>query len=232
MLTADQIVEQALGRVNEVTSTYPSARGPMYRRVGFRQRQLFGVAARLNPERFGVSAVAALLTDPSGRRIVDLSDIDGTTVPTPETVQLVEIADKGTSSFANGDVVTIVSADDPAAELAPRAFLRDKIIIGVGTDLDLVESLRVYYPRLSELFGLADKAKEVELEAPWDTLLELDLAIWILTKATQVSKEIRDAGITMFQAEEKSLVGDWLDHVAQYTPSVSRFVAPRVLAQE
>lgn len=232
MLTANEIVEQAMGRVNEVTSTYPTSRGPMYRRIGYRQRQLFSVAAKLNPERFGVSVVSALTTDPSGRRVIDLADIDGTTVPSPELVQAVEIANPGTGLYASGDTVTIVTMDDKEAELAPRAFLRDKLVIGVGSDLDLVVSLRVYYPRLTELFALTDKTKTVELEAPWDTLLELDLAIWILQKATQVSKDIRDAGIAMFEAEQKGLVGDWLDHVAQFTPTVSRFTPPHVLAGE
>jgi hypothetical protein len=225
MLTADQIVDQALGRVGEIGGTYPSARGPMWRRIGHHQRSLFAKAAKVNPERFGVCAISALQTV-LGSRVVDLSDMS--TVPTPETIQRVEVHDKGTSAYVNGDIITIVTPEDMAAELPPRAMLRDRLIVGVSTDLALVTSVKVYYSRLPDLFALTDKDKVVELEAPWDTLLECDLAVWLVQKATQLAADIRAAAIASFTAEHGALLAEFLQHVAEYGPAVSRFSSPRV----
>lgn len=225
-MTAEDLVIQALGRVGGLTNTYPSARGPMYVRIGYRQRQLFAEAAKINPERYGTCASANLQTV-SGHRAADLNDI-ASPVPTPETIQRVEIDNKGTSTYTVGDLVAIVTPEDRDAEFAPRAYLRDGLIIGVSTDLDLVTSVKVWYPRLPDLFLATDSAKNLDLVAPWDTLLEIDLAKWLVTKATQLSQEIRAAAVAAFEAEEKPLLADFLAHVAEYTPCVSRFAPPRV----
>jgi hypothetical protein len=225
-MTADEMVDQALGRVGEVTRTYPSSRGPMYQRIGVRQRWCFAYAAQTNPERFGTAAFGNLQTV-SGLRVLDINDIVAP-VPTPELIQRVEIENKGTSPYTNGDEVTIVTVEDKDAELPPRAFLRDGVVIGVGTDLDLITSLRIYYPKLTDLFLATDKDKVLDLLAPWDTLLELDLAKWVLGKATQLSAETRVAAITALAAEETILLADFKESVANYTPSVSRFAPPRV----
>lgn len=225
MLTADELVDQAFGRVGEIGGKYPSARGPMYRRVGYRQRQLFVRAAQVNPERYGTCATANLTT-----AMADLNDIVAP-VPTPELIQRAEIANAGTSGYAVGQIVTIVGVADAAAELPPRAYLRDGVLIGVSTDLDLVTSIKVFFARLPDLFLLTDASKTVELEAPWDTLFELDLSIWLVEKATALTAEARLAALTSFKAEESALERDWIEHVEGYTPIVSRFSAPRTASR-
>lgn len=226
MLTVNDIVEMAFGRVGEITSTYPTSRGPMWQRIGHRQRQLFARAAKLNPERFGVCAYATLATV-DGHRVADLTDI-ADPVPTPETIQRVTIRDKGTSAYADGQEVAIVTLDDQDAELDPRALLRDRVLIGVGADLDDVTSIEIWYSRLPALIDRTDGAVEVELEAPWDTLLELDLTKWLLTKATQLSDATRQQAIAAFAAEEALLLSEFDEHVIGYAPAVSRFAnAPK-----
>lgn len=222
MDTADQIVERAFTRVNEITNEYPSARGPLYRQIGYRQRKLFAEAAKLNPERFGVCATAPLVTS-----MADLSDIVSP-VPTPELIQRIEILDPGTSGYNAGDDVSVVRADDIGSELPPRAMLRDRVIIGVQQDLANVNSVRIYYPRLPDLFAETDGGKEIEFEAPWDYLLVLHIALYTIGQAAQLTADIRKAAYDWFQMEEKNLEADFFAHVSNYGPLVSRFQPPRV----
>ncbi len=225
-LTADQVVDQAFGRAAEFGGSYPSARGPMYRRVGYKQRHLFQRAAIANPERYGVCANSALTTG-----MVDLNDIVSP-VPVPAIVHRVEVLDPGSSAYAVGTEITIVGLDDAEAELAPRAFLRNGVLIGYGTDLDGVTTVRIYYPRLPDLFLLTDATKVVELEAPWDTILEVDLAIWLVEKATKMPQEVRAAALASLASEGSALEKDFLQWAADYAPMVSRFANPRVVAEE
>lgn len=224
-MTLDEMANAALGRAAAVSAHYAGPRGPMYRRVGFRQRDLLRRGARINPERFGTCAVAALATV-DGHRVIDLSDITGS-VPVPESIQRVEIKDKGTSPYANGDEVHVVTMDDLDAELAPRCVIRDKLIIGVSTDLDLVTSLEVYYPRLSTLLTETDAAVALEIVAPYDVLLELDLMRWIVQKSTDLAQEARAAILTGIADEEKEMLAGWDAHCAEYAPAISRFTSPR-----
>ncbi len=229
-MTADEMVEQALGRLGEFTSYYPTSRGILYRRVGYRQRQLYAMAAKWNPERFGVCAISALQTV-AGSRVIDLADITGTNAPFLETLQKVAISDKGTSAYASGDEVKIVGVNDTEVEFAPRALIRDGILIGISTDLDLVTSLAFYYSKLPALLGLGDKTVALDLVAPWDTLLEVDLLRFLVAKAPSISAENRAAALAAIDAEEKPLLADFERHVVEYTPLVSRFTRPHVQAK-
>lgn len=229
-MTADELVEMTLGRLGEFSTHFPSTRGPMYRRVGMRQRWLFARAGKMNPERYGTCATSALQTV-SGARVIDLNDINGTNAPVPELIQKVTIENAGTSPYAVNDEVNIIGHDDPDAELAPRALLRDGLIIGYGTELDLVTSLKVHYPRVSALFTDSSKDTALELVAPYDSLLELDLAKWLVRKATTLSAEVRAAAVAGFEAEEKELLAEFDEQVVQYGPMLSRFATPRVVAK-
>jgi hypothetical protein len=224
--TADELVERAFGRVGELNAEFPSTRGTMWRRVGYRQRQLFAIAAQANSDRFGVCASAPLQTV-SGSRVADLNDFVSP-VPTPELIDRVDILDAGTSGYAVGKEVTLVQALDQQAGFVPRAMLRDRILIGVGTDLDLVTSVRIYYAKLPELFTEADQTKVTELEAPWDVLLELDLVLWLLDKATGLAPDKLAQAVAGFQSEQAKLERDFLVHVAAYAPHINRFLPSRL----
>jgi hypothetical protein len=223
-LTADEVVTQAYTRLGEFGGVYPSARGPMYRRIGYRQRHLFQLAAKVNSERYGACANADLTGG-----MADLNDI-ASPVATPARIDRVEVLDPGTSGYAAGDEITIVGVADAAAELAPRAYIRNGVVIGYGSDLDSVTSIRIFYPKLPDLFALTDSGKEIDLEAPWDTILELDLVCWLLEKATKVDVNVRAAALAGFTSEMNQLTKDFLRAAAEYGPVVSRFDLPRVVA--
>lgn len=225
-MTVDEMVEQALGRLGEFGAAYPSARGPVYRRIGMRQRQLFAQAGKLNPDRFGAIVIGNMQTV-NGMRVLDLSDIEPP-LEEPELIQRVEIiVEQG--PYEVGQQVTIVSVADFGAELPPRAIIRDRVLYGLAGELDFVDAVRLYYTKLPALIGLSDKAVELALEAPWDTLLEIDAAKWMIAKATQVSAETRAAALASLSAEETVLHADFLSHVAAYAPTVSRFAPHRIL---
>lgn len=223
--TVDDVVDRAFGRLDFVDARYPSARAFMYERIGFRQRQLLAGAAKQNPERYGACATVTLSSG-----LIDFTDIVAPTVAL-ELIQRIEIADKGTSPYAVGDEVHIVSADDQNAAMAPRCLIRDSVLIQVGTDLALVTTLKVYYARIPELVpATSDGTTVVEFTAPWDTLLELDLVKWLLQKATRIDAAERAQALAGFGTEEAELLTAYGAHVTEYTPIVSRFLPPKSLS--
>jgi hypothetical protein len=226
VLTADEVVDQGLSRVAGMIDVPPLARGPMYRRVGDRQRELYAQAADENPERFGACATAQLIDG-----MADLNDITDP-VPVPDRIQAVTIEDPGTSAYAAGDLVNIVRVDDQGAELPPRMLLRDGVLIGIQGDVDGVVSVQVHYPRLSDFFDLTDDTKEIELSPPYDRLLELDIAIWALDNDPNADPAAKQQKLAELRAEESGLVARWVSQVRNYGRHVSRFHWPRELRRD
>lgn len=217
-VTVETMVRQALIRVDDVTDTYPSTRGPMYRRIGIRQRQLFVRAAQINPDYYGADITAVV----SGGSI-DLSTLGDV----PELLQRVEISDPGTSGYAAGREVSIVSLTDPEGELAPRVMLRQLILAQVGADLANVGSLRLWYAHIPAAIAASnDGTAPLSLDQPWDALLEVDLAKWIVGKATALAVDVRAAAIGAFAAEETQLMGDFEAHLRTVAPTTGRFLSP------
>lgn len=216
------IVEAALARAGEVGASYPGGRALLFQRVGIRQRQLYVRANKMNPERFGACLTSAL----SGG-LVDFNDV-ASPVPTPDLIQRVEVLDAGTSGYAAGDVITIVPAEHQDAALAPRAMIRDGVLIQVGTDLSLVTSIKAYYGKMPEPVPqtAAGGATSVELVQPWDALLEIDCADYIINRAFKIDTNLRGAALATLKAEEDELLADFDAHVAGYTPIVSQFLPP------
>lgn len=217
-MTAEDAAILAMARTNEITSHYPATRALMYRRVGLRQRELMAEAAKHNPDYYGVCAISPL----DALWSTDLNDIIEPT-PSPELIEMVTIEDKGTSQWATGREVHLVPVSQLDAELPPRATLRDLVFQGVGTDLVGVASIEVFYSRLAPAFGPNDGASVLELQAPWDELLVIDLTRHLLRKATRLDQPIRAAAIADLTEEEKPLLTGYLAHVESYAPLTTRF---------
>lgn len=218
-VTVEAMVTQALIRVDDVTDTYPATRGPMYRRIGIRQRQIFVRAAQVNPDYYGTD-VTVLLAGGS----VDLTTL---TDNIPELIQRIEIADPGTSGYAIGAEVALITMTDPDAELAPRATFRNQRLTGVGADLTGVVSVKIWFvPLPLPMAATETGATLLKLDQPWDGLLEVDLAGWIVAKATKLDPAIRDAALKMFGAEAADLSSQFEAHLRTSAPTVQRFVSP------
>lgn len=220
-MTAEDIVVLAMARTSEITDAYPATRSLAYRRLGLRQRQLQALAARENPDYYGVCAETPLVN-----LAADLNDI-ATPVPMPELIQKVTIEDHGTSTWTNGKVISIVPLSDLNAELPPRMTLRDLVLQSVGNDLLNVTSIMVFYSRLADVFAPTDGGAVVELQDPFNELLVLDLVKVFLAKATRLDATIRQTSIETFAAEEASLLTAYLDHVRTYGPYSTRFGVAR-----
>lgn len=218
-MTAEEAAVLAMARTSEITDQYPATRALMYRRLGLRQRELMGMAAKANPDYYGVCAISPL----DGQTATDLNDIVEP-VPTPELIEGVLIEDPGTSAYVQGQEVAIVSWQQRDVELPPRATIRDLVLQGVGDDLAGVLSVEIYYSRLAAEFGPFDKDSVLELQHPHNELLIVDLTRHLLRKATRLPDDVRNVSLAALDAEEAPLLKAYLDHVVQYTPRVTRFV--------
>ena len=223
MSTVDDLVTAALSRAADFGAAYPGSRSVLYRRLSNRLHQLYVVAARWNPEYFGVSAVGTL--DSGGVSFSTMGASGGTYAP--ELVSRVEIADKGTSSYTNGDEVNVVQLNDPGAALAPRVTVRNQALQQVGTDLANVISLRMYYSRRPfRLTFDEDGTTTVDFPEQFEELPVIDLTKWVTRKATNPPLEQRTAALVSLDAEEQEALANFEQEVTSFTSAAEtgRFV--------
>jgi hypothetical protein len=171
------------------------------------------VAARWNPEYFGVSAVGTL--DSGGVSFSSMGAFGGTYAP--EMVSRLEIADKGTSTYTNGDEINILQLNDPGVALAPRVTVRNQAIKQVGTDLALVTSVRLYYSRRPfRLAATEDGSTTVDFPEQWEELLVIDLTRWITRKAINPPLEQRAAALKSLDDEEQETLANFEQEVISF----------------
>jgi hypothetical protein len=220
-LTLEQIARQALARAYDVTQTVPLSRAPMYRRISVRQGIILLQAAKANPDFYGASATADLIGG-----AVDLADI-ADPVPLPATISRVSIADPGTSTWLAGTEINIVPLHDHASSIPPRMTLRDRVLRAVGAELDNVVSLTIAYAREAPSYTARDKDVAVELASPFDELLVIDLAKYLLSKVPAGTSPIGAATLIAANQEETALMTDYLGYVRAFGPLQDRFQGAR-----
>lgn len=225
-MTYEEVVEAALSRTLEWDGEFPSTRLPMYRRIGTRQQQLFTKGSKVNPTYYGVKAGAAL----DANRELDLRDMAGVpAVNQAVGVQRVEIGDPGTSTWVAGDRVAIVDVDDIEADLAPRVTLRDFVLKAVGTDLDLVTSLCVYYPRYPDMpANTEDGTTDVEMSETFSEMLVIDLTKYLLRKTLGIESGVKTAMMAALAEEEGEEMAVYVMDIAAFGIGQShRFSEPQ-----
>jgi hypothetical protein len=220
-VTVEEIVLAGFERITQFTPSFPTSRASLYRRIGVRQQQLFARAARLNPERFGTSAVATV--DAEGA--VDLLDISAP-IPIPELIQKLTVEDAGTTDYAVGTEISVVPIGDPEAGVAPRMTMRDLILRPIGTETAGIATIRAWYARTTPLYGPASAGEDIELPAPHDELLITDIARTLLVRAPQVESAVHTRGLESLNAEEAMQLAQFDEHVSNYGPWTSRFARP------
>lgn len=214
-LTMKEVSTYALARAMEFTSSVPSTESLMYRRIGLRQQQLFGRAAIVSPDYWGICATAGL--DDSA---ADLSDMDDP-IESAESVTKIDIVDPGSSDWDAGQEIRVVSLSDPDAELAPRATIRNRVIRGVGSDLDGVISIKIHYSRIPLPVAPTDGTRAADIPAPHDELLVVDLTMDLLAKTLGMDASLRTAALERLRAEENVLLAAFDLHVREYAGSLS-----------
>ncbi len=207
-MTPEEIVVAALGIMADYTDSYPTTRAIMYRRISARQRELFAHIATLDPEFYGEEIVAELTSGALNVAALEESE----DVYPVERVEDVYVEGVGTSLRTAGERVTLVPATDSAAYLAPRATYRSGVIRGVGTDLDGVASLRLYYARRPRSIG-ADGSGTIELLEPFQDLLIYDLARDLVRRTVGLEGAQKAAVVGMMDEAEKQLLDSLGQHI-------------------
>lgn len=204
----------ALARALDWNVKAPSTKSVMYERISAQQQELLAFAAQVNPEYYGVSAIGTL-----DAGAIDLNLMAGDDVLEVEAIAKVYIEDEGTSeTVAAGDEVTIVpAADDPAAFLAPRVRVRNKVLEGIAADLTGVTSLRLEYSFKSASVSATESGSTaVVIDRPFDDLLVIDLARDLARKSLQLEPEVKNAIATMLGGEETELKARFEAHLLNF----------------
>lgn len=157
--------------------------------IGFvsrKQQEKFLLVSKMNAEFFGNYEEISLQ---SGTYAAVLSTID----PAIAAIDLVTITDKGTSSYTNGDEVNIVGVRDFDAELAPRMFLQRYQLTPVGTDMNGVTKVTIYYSVLpATMDNTVTDMSTLSLDMPdehIDTLIT-ELALHMAIKDNRSADEL------------------------------------------
>jgi hypothetical protein len=219
-MTPEQICVAAMGICSDYTDNYPTTRAIMYQRISSRQRELFAHVAILDPEFYGAEIVAEV-TD--GALNVAALEQSGDVYPV-ERVEEVQVEDPGTSGLDAGTRVGLVLVTDPEAALPPRATYRSGVIRQVGTELQGVASLLLYYSRRPRTIG-PDGSGVIELLEPFQFLLVYDLAKDLIRRTIGIEGEKKAAAFQLLDSAEKELLealGEHITHAARARES--RFV--------
>lgn len=219
--TVEEVRVQGMAHVQEYSTIRPMARSVMYRRISIRQQELAIAAARVNRDYYGVAANALVIGG-----AIDVNDITSP-VQWPEFIHKITvgaIAMGGPTPV--GTEVSVVRLGDEAAEEPPRVTMRSGVIRQVGTDLTGVTSLKVYYSQIPDSLALAeDGTSLVAIPAPYEELLVLDIAKFIVTRSFtgESNDTTKAAAVAVLDTETAMWEAKWLAHVASYGVTRSRF---------
>jgi hypothetical protein len=212
-MTVQEIVEAALARAMEFSDKVPNTFSVSVGRMNQRHQQLFARIAERNRDYAGRDAELTLTAG-----ACDTADLD----PLPMRISLVTIDDPGSSSWPVGRPVKVVPVDDLDCALPPRMTLRDGILQQVGTDLQGVTSVRVWYAKRPA--DLESGADVPAMPAQYHELLVIDLAKSMIRKTIALNATSRKEILDVFTVEEEEVLADFDAHLRNFQyAEVSRF---------
>jgi len=217
-MLVNEAIDLALARCAELGARVSGTKSLMIQRISQYQQRLYTMARDWNPDYYGTCVIATLDV---GR--IDLSDIIAP-LEAIDGIERVEVADAGTSLLLPLDEVNIVPLNDRLdANIPPRAVIRRGVLEGVSTDLNNVISLRIHYNPIPVAIPLANGgATALQIAAPHDGLVPLDLALYLLDRipAPDASTTQGRAGIAAEQVEAMAL---YERHVRAFAGTTARF---------
>lgn len=212
MVTAQDIIDAALAEVAHFFDPGTTAPPIWIRRINVRQEEIFARGTSLNPDYYGICAMAPLVNGAANLR--NLTEDP----PAPDRIGRIEIHDPGNSEYAAGERVNLVRVDDVDASLPPRMLLRDHVLSGVADDMDGVATIKVYYARRPT--PVRSKNDPIELDGAHSELLVWDLAKYMTRRAPGVDAGVRQAAIAFFVAEEEAALAIYDAHVQQFASTL------------
>lgn len=189
---------------------------PMAQMIGYAssyERAVYAMGAKYNPEFFGKDAA-------TGTRASATDTWDITT--TPGDVMALTGAEvaaiSGTPSLSVGDKIQLVSFRFPDLDIPPRAYLRNGVITGYGTELgsaaNYVSQLQLYYSLMPPTVSTV--ADTMTLADEW-----IDLVVVPLARLLAI-RDARPQDVAVLDAEYNSLVATFIDHVSVYDHGATR----------
>jgi hypothetical protein len=143
-------------------------------------------------------------------------------VEAAEVISRIEVEDPGTSGLVAGTEIAIVPLTDPSAAFPPRVTVRNGVIRQVDTDLAGVTSIRVYYSRRPFRIDDQDATRTIALPEPFQELLVVDLARWMLRKEATIPAETRQVALAALDAEEQEMLANFVATVKDATAPAER----------
>lgn len=183
--TVQNIIDAALQR-NQMNDSAVLAGDPeLVGLISRKQQDKYLRVAQAAPDFFGASASFTLTAQDE----VVFNQMS----PAPAIINRVEINAVGSSSYTTADKVHVVVTDDQAAELAPRMILQSGKLIAVGTDLNGVTSVTVYYSILPVSMNTATSPGSLNMDMPdefIDTVVS-EVAYYLALKDNRNDVEIQ-----------------------------------------
>jgi hypothetical protein len=222
-MTAEEAAVAALAEAAEFGSTFPTTRTTLYRRASTRQQQLFAMAAQIDPDWAGFCVEGDVVDGAVNLAPMLRGDVEG--IPAAERVSRVHVNDPGTSVWSGGKEVAMVPSDDMTVGLPPRVTLRGGIFRSVGSDLDGVVSLSVYYSRRPAPVSGSDHV--LEIPEPHADLIVYDLARSLVQKAVAIDAKVREHAVAYFNGQETAALAAFREYIQNFVSDTWRFTEKR-----
>lgn len=137
------------------------------------------------PDFFGAE-VTITLTGTDEARFSDAS-------PAVGVITRVEVAAESGSGYNVGDIINIVPTDEQESEVAPRMYLTRTSLKGVGTDLNGVTSVRLYYSIRPDAMDTTADPSTINMTMPdefIDTIVN-EVALYLAVKDNRDALEVQ-----------------------------------------
>ncbi|HYF53855.1 MAG TPA: hypothetical protein VEA41_06320 [Salinarimonas sp.] len=217
-MNAEQVLKRALTEASEYGSNFPTSHALLYRRISSRQMQLFAEAASINADWAGACFTMDLVG--GNGNLTDTFEGESAGINGIARISRITVENPGSSAWAAGREVDLVSSDDVDSGAPPRAFFRGYSLFQVGTDLNGVSSLKVHYSRRPAVVdGPAD---EIELPEPHTECLVWDLAMILLARASTIDPERKKAGNAFFTMMRDEAEEQFKTYVREYVALMAR----------
>lgn len=177
-----------------------------------KQQRAFLEVAKVNPDFFGAAATPSL----SAGGVASLTGIS----PTVGIISHVEIANVGTSNYSSGDEVNLVTVAEKDDELAPRMYRQRNQLVTVGSDLQGVTSVKLFYGQVPAALDSGQDPANLFMSLPDEhaDVLITEMALYLAIKDNREAQEL-----SILRDEAKEALANLLFVAQLNIPANQRF---------